>query len=99
MSGKDEEGNPAPSFSGYPKDFFDFIIIDECHRGGANDESNWRGVLEYFSPAIQLGLTVTPKRKGNVDTYAYFGEPVYIYSLKEGINDGYLSATVCNDHG
>ncbi len=91
MSGKDEEGNPAPSFSGYPKDFFDFIIIDECHRGGANDESNWRGVLEYFSPAIQLGLTATPKRKGNVDTYAYFGEPVYIYSLKEGINDGYLT--------
>ena len=91
MSGKDEEGNPAPSFSDYPKDFFDFIIIDECHRGGANDEGNWRGILEYFSPAIQLGLTATPKRKGNVDTYAYFGEPVFIYSLKEGINDGYLT--------
>ena len=71
--------------------FFDFIVIDECHRGGANDESNWRGILEYFSPAVQLGLTATPKRKGNVDTYAYFGEPVYIYSLKEGINDGFLS--------
>ena len=75
----------------YPADFFDFVVIDECHRGGANDESNWRGILEYFSPAIQLGLTATPKRKGNVDTYAYFGEPVYIYSLKEGINDGYLT--------
>jgi len=91
MSSRDEEGNPAPSFSDYPKEFFDFIIIDECHRGGANDESSWRGILDYFSPAIQLVLTATPKRKGNVDTYAYFGEPVYIYSLKEGINDGYLT--------
>ncbi|MEK7142555.1 MAG: type I restriction-modification enzyme R subunit C-terminal domain-containing protein, partial [Patescibacteria group bacterium] len=75
----------------YPKDFFDFIIIDECHRGGANDESNWRGILEYFSPAVQLGLTATPKRKDNVDTYRYFGEPVYVYSLKEGVNDGFLT--------
>ncbi|WP_194976368.1 EcoAI/FtnUII family type I restriction enzme subunit R [Aquiflexum lacus] len=79
------------NFGQYPKDFFDFIIIDECHRGGANDESNWRGILEYFSPAVQLGLTATPKRKDNVDTYRYFGEPVYIYSLKEGINDGFLT--------
>ncbi|MBK6771244.1 MAG: GIY-YIG nuclease family protein [Ignavibacteria bacterium] len=78
-------------FGEYPKDYFDFIIIDECHRGGANDESNWRGILEYFSPAVQLGLTATPKRKDNVDTYKYFGEPVYIYSLKEGINDGFLT--------
>ena len=75
----------------YPSDFFDFIVIDECHRGGANDESNWRGILEYFAPAVQLGLTATPKRKDNVDTYAYFGEPVYIYSLKDGINDGFLT--------
>ena len=82
-------GNPAPSFGDYPPDFFDFIVIDECHRGGANDEGNWRAILDYFAPAVQLGLTATPKRKGNVDTYAYFGEPVYIYSLKEGINDGY----------
>ena len=66
-------------------------MIDECHRGGASDESNWRGILEYFAPAVQLGLTATPKRKDNVDTYAYFGEPVYIYSLKEGINDGFLT--------
>ena len=85
------DGNPAPSFGEYPPDFFDFIVIDECHRGGANDESNWWGILEYFSPAVQLGLTATPKRNGNVDTYAYFGEPVYVYSLKEGINDGYLT--------
>lgn len=91
MSGTDAEGKPAPNFGDYPPDFFDFIIIDECHRGGANDEGNWRGILEYFSPAVQLGLTATPKRKGNVDTYRYFGDPVYIYSLKEGINDGFLT--------
>lgn len=91
MSGTDAEGNTAPNFGDYPPDFFDFIIIDECHRGGANDESNWRGIMEYFAPAVQLGLTATPKRQGNADTYRYFGEPVYIYSLKEGINDGYLT--------
>jgi len=91
MSGKDKEGNPKPNFGQYPADYFDFIIIDECHRGGANDEGNWRGILEYFSPAVQLGLTATPKRKDNVDTYKYFGEPVYVYSLKEGINDGFLT--------
>ena len=79
------------NFGEYPPDFFDLIIIDECHRGGANDESNWRGILEYFAPAVQLGLTATPKRKDNADTYAYFGEPVYSYSLKEGINDGFLT--------
>ena len=81
----------TPYFGDYPADFFDFIIIDECHRGGANDESNWRSILEYFAPAVQLGLTATPKRRDNVDTYAYFGEPVFIYSLKEGINDGFLT--------
>ena len=91
MSGSDKDGNSAPSFGDYPPDFFDFIVIDECHRGGANDESTWRSILEYFSPAVQLGMTATPKRKGNVDTYVYFGEPVYIYSLKEGINDGFLT--------
>jgi type I restriction enzyme R subunit len=91
MSGQSKDGQPSPYFGEYPRDFFDFIVIDECHRGGANDESNWRGILEYFSPAVQLGLTATPKRKDNVDTYAYFGEPVYIYSLKEGINDGFLT--------
>ena len=83
--------NDSPYFGEYPKDFFDFIIIDECHRGGANDESNWRVIMDYFSPAVQLGLTATPKRDQNVDTYKYFGEPVYIYSLKEGINDGFLT--------
>jgi type I restriction enzyme R subunit len=91
MSGRDADGAPQPSFFDYAPDFFDFIIIDECHRGGAKDESNWRAILEYFSPAVQLGLTATPKRRDNVDTYAYFGEPVYIYSLREGINDGFLT--------
>lgn len=80
-----------PYFGEYPSDFFDIIIIDECHRGGANDEGNWRGILEYFKPAVQLGLTATPKRKDNIDTYAYFGEPVFSYSLKDGINDGFLT--------
>ena len=91
MSGTDKEGKPAPYFGDYPKDYFDFIIIDECHRGGANDESTWRAIMDYFSPAVQLGLTATPKRQQNTDTYKYFGEPVYIYSLKEGINDGFLT--------
>lgn len=91
MSGAEKDGHPSPYFGEYPADFFDLIIIDECHRGGANDESNWRGILEYFSPAVQLGLTATPKRKENADTYAYFGEPLFVYSLKEGINDGYLT--------
>jgi len=91
MSGPPKDGEPSPYFGEYPPDFFDFIVVDECHRGGANDEGNWRGILEYFSPAVQLGLTATPKRKDNVDTYAYFGEPVFVYSLKDGINDGFLT--------
>lgn len=85
--------NDTPYFGEYPKDYFDFIIIDECHRGGANDESNWRAIMEYFSPAVQLGLTATPRLDNNlnINTYKYFGEPVYVYSLKEGINDGFLT--------
>ena len=91
MSGPAKDGKPSPYFGEYPPDFFDFIVIDECHRGGANDESNWRDILDYFTPAVQLGLTATPKRKDNVDTYKYFGDPVFIYSLKDGINDGFLT--------
>jgi type I restriction enzyme R subunit len=91
MSGPEKDGKKTPYFGDYPPDFFDFIIIDECHRGGANDESNWRDILEYFAPAVQLGLTATPRRRDNVDTYKYFGEPVYVYSLKDGINDGFLT--------
>ena len=85
------ESTGAPNFGEYPKDFFDLIIVDECHRGGATEDGNWRAILEYFSPAVQLGLTATPKRRDNVDTYAYFGEPRYTYSLKEGIGDGFLT--------
>ena len=87
MSGADGK----PYFGEYEKDFFDFVIIDECHRGGANDESSWRDILNHFDSAVHLGLTATPKRDDNVDTYEYFGEPVYIYSLKEGIQDGFLT--------
>ncbi|MFO0138730.1 MAG: EcoAI/FtnUII family type I restriction enzme subunit R [Cyanobacteriota bacterium] len=91
MSGPTLDGKPSPWFGQYPADFFDFIVIDECHRGGANNESTWRGILEYFAPAVQLGLTATPRRAGNTDTYAYFGDPVFTYALKEGINDGFLT--------
>jgi type I restriction enzyme R subunit len=91
MSGSPKNGQPSPYFGEYPPDFFDFIVIDECHRGGANDESTWRDILDYFRPAVQLGLTATPKRVDNVDTYAYFDDPVYTYSLKDGINDGFLT--------
>ena len=86
-SGRDADGGAKPYFGEYPPDFFDLIIIDECHRGGAKDESEWRFILEHFAPAVQIGLTATPKRTNNIDTYAYFGEPIYVYSLKEGIND------------
>jgi type I restriction enzyme R subunit len=91
MSGTDADEKPAPYFGDYPADFFDFIVIDECHRGGANDESNWRDILDYFSPAVQLGMTATPRRTENIDTYRYFGDPVCVYSLKEGIYDGFLT--------
>lgn len=86
-----EETDTVEYYKQYPQDFFDFIIIDECHRGGANDESEWRKLMEYFAPAYQLGLTATPRRTINADTYRYFGEPVYQYSLKQGIEDGYLT--------
>ncbi len=92
MSGPmDAEWDPTPYFWEYERDFFDLIIIDECHRGGAKDESQWRAILEYFAPATQLGLTATPKKANNLETYRYFGNPVYTYSLKDGINDGFLT--------
>jgi type I restriction enzyme, R subunit len=91
MTGPMVNGKPSSYFGDYPPDFFDVIFIDECHRGGANDESTWRGILEYFSSAVQIGLTATPRRSENRDTYLYFGEPAYTYSLKDGINDGYLT--------
>ena len=86
-----EKENIGGYYKQYPADFFDLIIIDECHRGSANEEGSWREILDYFGSAVHLGLTATPKRKDNVDTYQYFGKPVYEYSLKDGINDGYLS--------
>ena len=75
----------------YPRDFFDLIIVDECHRGSARDESNWREILEYFEPAYQIGMTATPLREDNRDTYRYFGNPIYLYSLRQGIEDGFLA--------
>ena len=75
----------------YARDFFDLIIVDECHRGSARDESNWREILDYFEPAYQLGMTATPLREDNRDTYAYFGNPIYTYSLRQGIDDGFLA--------
>ena len=85
-----EGATDQPYYMQYARDFFDFIIIDECHRGGANDESEWRKIMEYFDSAYQLGMTATPRRKDNANTYAYFGNPVYTYSLKQGIEDGFL---------
>ena len=75
----------------YTRDFFDLIIVDECHRGSARDESNWREILNYFEPAQQLGMTATPLREDNRDSYAYFGNPIYTYSLRQGIDDGFLA--------
>jgi len=80
-----------PYYLDYPKDFFDLVIIDECHRGSANDQSLWREVLDHFSDSVHLGMTATPKRKDNANTYKYFGAPAYTYSLKDGINDGFLT--------
>jgi len=75
----------------YPPDFFDLIVVDECHRGSAADDSNWKDILKYFEPAFQLGMTATPKREDNRDTYLYFGNPLYTYSLRQGIEDGFLA--------
>jgi type I restriction enzyme R subunit len=75
----------------FAPDFFDLIIVDECHRGSAKEDSNWRDILEYFKPAYQLGMTATPLRDDNRDTYLYFGNPIYTYSLKQGIDDGFLA--------
>jgi type I restriction enzyme, R subunit len=77
--------------SGYPSDYFDLVIVDECHRGSARDESSWRAILDHFAPAAQLGMTATPLRTDNVDTYRYFGDPLYTYSLAQGIDDGFLA--------
>ena len=93
-----EQGDKL-GYEHYTPDFFDFIIVDECHRGGANAKSSWRDILDHFEPAVQLGLTATPKRTDNADTYAYFGEPAYVYSLREGIEDGYLTPFRVRQYG
>lgn len=86
-----EDANRTGAFRSLPQDFFDLIVVDECHRGSAADDSNWRMILDYFQPAVHLGLTATPLRDDNKDTYAYFGNPLYTYSLKQGIEDGFLA--------
>lgn len=86
-----ERENIDGYYKSYPKDFFDLVLIDECHRGAANEAGSWRAILDHFSSTVHLGLTATPKRTDNVDTYEYFGPPAYVYSLKEGINDGFLT--------
>ena len=91
VSEEENEDDVTGYYKQYPSNFFDLIIIDECHRGSANDESSWRKILEHFSSAVHLGLTATPKRDDNGDTYKYFGDPIYEYSLKDGINDGFLT--------
>jgi type I restriction enzyme R subunit len=78
-------------FRAYARDFFDLVIVDECHRGSARDDSAWRSILEYFEPAVQLGMTATPLRQESRDTYLYFGNPIYEYSLRQGIEDGFLA--------
>jgi type I restriction enzyme, R subunit len=85
------DGTAPPLYKQYPPDYFDLIVIDECHRGSANDEGRWRAILTYFEPAYQLGMTATPLREDNKDTYLYFGNPLYTYSLKQGIEDGFLA--------
>lgn len=86
-------GNEARDgiYKSYAKDFFDLIIVDECHRGSARDDSSWREILEWFDQAYQIGMTATPKRDDNADTYSYFGDPIYEYSLAQGIADGFLA--------
>lgn len=88
LTGPDEEDK---IFKSVKRDFFDLIVIDECHRGSANDDSAWKEILEYFDSAIQLGLTATPKETKYASNITYFGEPVYTYSLKQGIQDGFLA--------
>jgi len=90
-SEEEQEDDVTAYYKQYPSNFFDLIIIDECHRGSANDESSWRDILNHFTSAVHLGLTATPKRDDNGDTYKYFGDPIYEYSLKDGINDGFLT--------
>ncbi|MEZ6100247.1 MAG: DEAD/DEAH box helicase family protein [Pirellulaceae bacterium] len=85
------DANRPGLYREFAPDFFDLIIVDECHRGSARDDSNWREILDYFEPAFQIGMTATPRRQDNADTYNYFGDPIYTYSLRQGIEDGFLA--------
>lgn len=85
------DANRAALYKEFPPDFFDLVIVDECHRGSARDDSNWREILKWFEPAYQLGMTATPLREDNRDTYLYFGNPIYQYTLRQGIEDGFLA--------
>jgi len=87
----DADSEEHSLLAGYPKDYFDLVIVDECHRGSSRADSAWRGILNHFEPATQLGLTATPRDDRGIDTYDYFGNPVFTYSLADGINDGYLA--------
>src|SRR6266571_9283643 len=80
-----------PEYKEFSRDFFDLVIVDECHRGSAAEDSNWRKILEYFSSATKIGLTATPKETKHVSNIDYFGEPIFTYSLKQGIADGFLA--------
>lgn len=91
LSEDDVEDNLAKLKESFKPDFFDFIIVDECHRGSAAEDSNWRKILDYFSSAAQLGMTATPKETQEVSNVDYFGKPIYVYSLKDGIEDGFLA--------
>ena len=86
-----EDENRPGLYKEYAPDFFDLIVVDECHRGSSRKESNWREILEYFKPAVQIGMTATPLRKDNKATYRYFGNPVFQYSLRQGLDDGFLA--------
>src|SRR3989344_695292 len=88
LSGNEDSKNIYKQFS---PDFFDLVIVDECHRGSARDESRWREILEYFKSATQIGMTATPKESNKVSNIDYFGQPIYSYSLKQGIEDGFLA--------
>ena len=85
------DGQGTDIFTQFQRDFFDLIIVDECHRGSAADDSNWKKILEYYSSATQIGLTATPKETKEISNITYFGEPIYTYSLKQGIDDGFLA--------
>lgn len=94
LKGGDDDGEAtsiADVYKQVPPDFFDLIVVDECHRGSAREESSWRDILTYFNSAIQIGLTATPSHKGGADNTEYFGEPIYTYTLKQGIEDGFLA--------